>query len=227
VGASNLKGSSLGKHSLSEGVKFPELDGSRLDFSLLLDRGLPQLVSLVLHLLEDLGMASINCGVDRGKQGGDVLLSGAAVILDLVDGAIQGADGLSRLLLPLSHGDGIAGNLVLEGTGDLAQGAEGVAGVLFGDAKRTNSVFAGLAVSVDLHANVFLAAGDPLHGGISGKGVLKGDLRVSSRSFAFFVRNEAGRSNVFAAVNTVHGGNFFLAKITLDHSVDVSPLGLG
>ena len=50
--------------------------------------------------------------------------------------------------------------------------------MLFGDAKRTNSVVAGLAVGVDLHADVFLAAGNPLHNGISGKGVLKGDLLV-------------------------------------------------
>ena len=64
------------------------------------------------------------------NRGGNVLLSGAAVLLDLVDGAIQGVDGLPRLLLSLGHGDGVAGNLVLEGAGDLAQGAEGVAGVL-------------------------------------------------------------------------------------------------
>ena len=50
VGASNLKGSSLGKHSLGEGVEFPELDGGRLDFSLLLDGRLSQLVSFGLHL---------------------------------------------------------------------------------------------------------------------------------------------------------------------------------
>ena len=64
VGASNLKGSSLGKETLGEGVKFPELDCGRLDFSLLLDRGLPQLVSLVLHLLEDCGMAGICGGIN-------------------------------------------------------------------------------------------------------------------------------------------------------------------
>jgi len=60
VGPSNFKGSSLGKQSLIEGVKFPELDCGRLGLSLLLDGGLPQLVSLVLHLLEDLGVTGIN-----------------------------------------------------------------------------------------------------------------------------------------------------------------------
>ena len=64
VGASNLKGSSLGKETLGEGVKFPELDCGRLGLSLLLDRRLPQLVSLVLHLLEDLSMAGINSGLN-------------------------------------------------------------------------------------------------------------------------------------------------------------------
>ena len=55
-------------------------------------------------------MAGINCGVNRGKQGGNFLLSGAAVLLDLVDGAIQGVDGLSRLFLSFGNGDGVAGN---------------------------------------------------------------------------------------------------------------------
>ena len=109
MGASNLKGSSLGKQSLSEGVKFPELDCGRLGLSLLLDRRLPQLVSLVLHLLENLGMAGIDSGVNRGNQGGNVLLRGAAVILDLVDDAIDGVNGLPRLLLSLRNGDGVAG----------------------------------------------------------------------------------------------------------------------
>jgi len=54
----------------------------------------------------------------------------SSVEIWLVDGAIQGGDGLSRLLLSLDDGDGVAGNLVLEGIGDLAQGAECVAGVL-------------------------------------------------------------------------------------------------
>ena len=99
VGASNLEGSALGEESLGEGMKFHELDCGRLGLSLLLDGRLPQLVSPVLHLLEDLGMAGINCGVNRGKQGGNFLLSGAAVLLDLGDGAIQGDDDLPRLLL--------------------------------------------------------------------------------------------------------------------------------
>ena len=43
----------------------------------------------------------------------------------------------------------------------------------------------------------------------------------------FFVRNEAERSNVFVAVNAVHGGIFVLAEVALDHPVDVSPVGLG
>ena len=64
MGASNLKGSSLGKHSLGEGVKLPELDCGRLGLALLLDGSLPELVSLVLHLLEDFGMAGINSGVN-------------------------------------------------------------------------------------------------------------------------------------------------------------------
>ena len=162
-----------------------------------------------------------------GNKGGDVLLSGAAVIFDLVDGAIQGVDGLPRLLLPLGNGDGVTGNLVLERAGHFFQWADLVVSMISNSTLGTDGIGAGLAVSVDLHANVFLAAGNPLHGGISGQGFLKGDLLMSGCGFAFFVRNEAGRSNVFVAVNAVHGGIFLLAEVTLDHPVDVPLIGLG
>jgi len=49
-------------------------------------------------------------------EGGNVLLSGAAVLPDIIDGAIQGVDGLPRLLLPLDGDDGVASDLVLERT---------------------------------------------------------------------------------------------------------------
>jgi len=183
VGPSDFKGSTLGKHTLGEGVKLPELDSGSLSLSLLLDCSLPQLVSLVLHLLEDLSMAGINSGLNRGKQGGDVLLSGAAVILDLADGAIQGVDGPPGILLSLGHGDSVAGYLVLERAGDLAQRAEGVAGVLLAQTLQANRIIAGLAVGVDFITDVLLATGNPLYGGISGKGLLKGDLMVHGRHF--------------------------------------------
>ena len=149
------------------------------------------------------------------------------MILDLVDGAIQGVDGLPRLLLPLGHGDSVAGNLVLEGAGDLAQGAEVMLGMFLDATFGTNGFSAGLAVTVNFVTNVLLAAGNPLHGGISGQGVLKGDLLVSGCGFSSLVRNEARRSNVFVAVNAVHGGIFVLAEIALDHPVDVPLIGLG
>jgi len=228
VGPSNLKGSSPGKHSLGEGVKLPELDCGRLGLSLLLDGCLPQLVSLVLHLLEDLGMTGINCGVNRGKEGGNLLLSSAAVLLDLVDCAIQGVDGLPRLLLSLGHGDSVAGNLVLEWASDLAQGAEGVARVLFDAALGTNGFSAGLAVAVDFGTNVLLAAGNPLHGGISGQGVLKGNLLVLGRHFHVLVGCGTVGTKVFIAVNAMNSRIFVsLASIALHHPVDVSPVGLG
>ena len=50
MSAGNFEGSSLGKESLGEGVKLPKLDCGGLDFSLLLNGGLPQLVSFILHL---------------------------------------------------------------------------------------------------------------------------------------------------------------------------------
>ena len=62
----------------------------------------------------------------------------------------------------LGNGDGVAGNLVLKRADDLVQGAEGVARVLLGDTKRTNSVVAGFAEGVYFHADVPLAAGHPL-----------------------------------------------------------------
>ena len=227
MGTSNLKGSSLGKHSLREGVKLSELDCGILGLSLLLDRGLPQLVTLVLHLLEDLGMAGINRGVNRGKQGGNILLSGAAGILDLADSAIQGVDGLPRLLFSLGHGDGVASDLILEWAGDLAQGAKGVARVLFNSTLGTDSVVARLAVGVDFVTDVLLAAGNPLHGGSSGKGVLKGDLLVSRGDLGFLVTLGASWAKVLCALNTTHGRVSFLTNIALDHPVDVSRVGLG
>ena len=99
--------------------------------------------------------------------------------------------------------------------------------MLFGDAKRTNSVVAGLAVSVDLHANVLLAAGNPLHGDISGKGLLKGDLLVSGCGLAFLVPFGAAGAKILTALHTVHGRIFDVAEVTLDHPVDVSLVGLG
>ena len=179
VGASNLKGSSLGKESLGEGVKFPELDCGRLGLALLLDRRLPQLVSFGLHLRNQDSATGINSSVKSGEKGGDVLLSGAAVILDLVDGAIQGGDGLLCLLFSLGHGDSIAGNLVLKWAGHFVQEANVMAFVTCQDTPSTNGFRASLAVGVDFITNVLLAAGNPLHSGISGKGVLKGNLLVS------------------------------------------------
>jgi len=76
MGPSNLKRSPLGKESSGERVKTPELGTGRLGLSLLLNRRLPQLVSLVLHLLEDCGMAGICGGMNRGKQGALALRSG-------------------------------------------------------------------------------------------------------------------------------------------------------
>ena len=131
--------------------------------SLLLNHRLPQVVSLILHLRNKHSPTGIDSSVESGDKGGEVLLSGAAVILDLVYGTIQGGDGLSRLLLSLGHDDSVAGNLVLEGAGNLAQGTEGVARVLLARALQANSVVASLAVGVDFHANVLLAAGYPLH----------------------------------------------------------------
>ena len=108
------------------------------------------------------------------------------MILDLGDGAIQGVDRLPRLLLFLGNGDCVAGNLVLEGAGDLAQGAEVMLGMFLDAALGANGFSAGLAVAVNFVTNVLLAAGNPLYGGISGKGVLKGDLLVRGCGFAFF-----------------------------------------
>ena len=74
-------------------------------------------------------------------------------------------------------------------------------GMFLHSTHRTNSVVAGLAVGVDLHADVFLAAGNPLHNGISGKGVLKGDLLVRGCGFGFLVSPGASWAQVFIVVN--------------------------
>ena len=129
----------------------------------------------------------IDLSVESRNKGSNLLLSGAAVLLNLVDGTIHGGDGLQCLFLSIRDGDGIAGNLVLEWAGDLAQGAEDVARVHFAQTPGTNGFSAGLAVGVDFHADVFLAAGNSLHAGISGKGLVKGDLLVHGRHLPPFV----------------------------------------
>ena len=109
----------------------------------------------------------------------------------------------------------------------MTQRVEGVARVPLRNAPGTESIMAGLAVGVDLHANVLLAAGNPLHGGISGKGLLKGDLLVSGCGLAFLVPFGAAGAKILAALQTVHCGILVIADITLDHPVDVSRVGLG
>jgi len=117
--------------------------------------------------------------------------------------------------------------LVLERAGDLAQGAEGVARVLFDAALGTNGFSAGLAVGVNFVTDVLLAAGNPLHSRISGKVVLKGDLLVSSSWLHPAVCSSTKSAHVVVAVHTVHRGILVIAGIALDHPVNVSPVGLG
>jgi len=126
----------------------------------------------------------------------------------------------------LCDGDGVASNLVLEGAGHLVQ-ANVMTSVTGQDTPGTNGFRASLAVAVDFHANVLLAAGNPLHSGIFGKGVLKGDLLMSRCGFASLVPTRARHAKVLTALNTVHGGVIILAEVALDHPVDVSPVGLG
>ena len=172
-------------------------------------------------------MPGIELGVKGREYRNDLLFGGAEVHLDLVDDAIQGVDGLPRLLLSLGHGDGVVGNLVLEGAGDLAQGAEVMLGMILDATFGANGFSAGLAVAVDFISDVLLTAGNPLHGGISCKGLLKGDLLVRGCGFGFLVSPGAGRAQVFIVVDAVHGGILIFAKITLNHPVDVSLVGLG
>jgi len=216
-------GSTLGKESLGKGVKLPELDSGRLGFSLLLHRCLSQLVDSLLHFMA----ALFCCCHDEIKHLVNLLLGGYAMLLDLVDSVIQGGDGFPRLFFSLIDGDGVASDLVLEGACDLNQGAEVMLGMLLDSTLGTDGFGAGLAVGVDLESDMFLAAGDPLHGGISSQGLLKGDLLVRGSSLAFLVGNEADLSKVFSALNTVHGGILVLTEFALDHPIDISLVGLG
>jgi len=99
--------------------------------------------------------------------------------------------------------------------------------MFFHSAHCADGFSASLAVGVDFITNVLLAAGNPLHSGISGKGVLKGDLLVSGCGLAFLVPFGAAGAKILAALHTTHGRVSFLADIALDHSVDVSLVGLG
>ena len=140
------------------------------------------------------------------------------MLLDLVDGAIQGGDDL----FSLARGDGVAGNLVPEGISDLAQGAEGVARVLLAQTLRADGVGTGFAVGVNFYSEVFLAAGNPLHDGISGQGVFNGNLLVSSSGLASLMQLGAALAEIFAVIDAVRGGIFVFTEIALHHPVPVS-----
>ena len=99
--------------------------------------------------------------------------------------------------------------------------------MLFNSTFGTNGFSAGLAVGVDFVADVLLAAGNPLHNDISGKGVLKRDLLVCSSWLHPTVCSSTKSAHVVVAVHTVHGGILVIAGIALDHPVDISLVGLG
>jgi len=152
------------------------------------------------------------------------------VLLDLVDGAIQGGDDLLCHLFSLARGDGVASNLVPEGISDLAQGAEVMLGMFLNCTFGANGFSAGLAVAVDFHANVLLAAGNPLDDGISGQGVFNGNLLVSSSGLASLVQLRAALAEIFVVIDAVRGGIFVFTEIALHHPVDITSgilLGLG
>jgi len=221
VGASNLEGSTLGKKTLGEGVKLPEFNGGRFGFSLPLDCGLPQLVPFGVHLLKNSNSSFLQIRCHDIKDLGNFLFSRATILLNLDDRAIQGGDGLSRLLLSPSHGNGVAGNLVLKRAGDLDQGAEGVARVLFDATLGTNGFSAGLAVTVDFVTNMFLAARDSFDSGVACHSFVKGDLLVACREFSSPVRNKTSWSKIFLAIYAVHCGILFSTSVAWDHSVDI------
>ena len=73
-----------------------------------------------------------------------------------------------------------------------------------------------------LHPNVFLAARNPLGGGSSSHGLVEGDLLVVGGGFSSLVKGRTTRAVVLVAVNAVRLGFLFLAKITLDHSIEIT-----
>jgi len=221
VGPSYFKRSTLGKESFGEGVKLSELDCGGLGLSLLLDCGLSQLISLVLHLGNQDSTTGIHGSVESGNKDGDLPLSCGGVLLDLVEGAIQGGNGLPRLLLSLGVGDGVAGNLVLEWAGNLAQGTEGVARVLLAQAERANGVVAGLAIGVDFGANVGLAAGNPLHLYFPLKHIVNRDQLVRGGHFPLAVCMKTGGSHISATLGAVHRRILLLTASLTFHLVHV------
>ena len=101
-------------------------------------------------------------------------------------------------------------------------------GMLLNGTFGANGLSAGLAVAVDFVTNALLAAGNSLHGGISSKGVLKGDLLVRGRHHHLLVRARASRPKILLAVNAMNSRILVsLASITLDHPVDVTIVGPG
>ena len=99
-------------------------------------------------------------------------------------------------------------------------------GMLFNGTLGADGVGTSLAVGVNFGTDVLQAAGNPLHGGISGQGFLKGDLLVSRSHLPPFVNTRTRGADMLVAVNTVHCGILVIASLTFDHPVDVSPIGL-
>jgi len=200
LGPSYFKRSTLGKESLGEGVKLPELDGGGLGLSLLLDRGLPKLISLVLHLGNQHSHTGIHSSVKSEREGGNLLLSGGAVLFDLADG--------------------VAGNLVLEWTGDLAQGTEIMLGVLLDATFGADGFSAGLAVGVDFHANVLLTAGNPLHLHFPLQHIMNRDQLVSRSRVKLPMDSKTGESHILTTLGAVHRRILLTASLTF-HLVDI------
>jgi len=169
-----------------------------------------------MHLRNQASHTGVDSSIEGGREDGNILLSGAAVILNFVDCAIQGDNCLPGLLLSLRNGDGVAGDLVLEGAGDLAQGAESVAGVFFNRTHRTDSVVAGRAVGVDFHSDVLLAAGNSLHLHLSLQRIVKWNQLVRGRHFEVAVDSKTGGSHILATINTVHSSILLTASLALD-----------
>jgi len=88
--------------------------------------------------------------------------------------------------------------------------------VLLAQTESANSVVAGLAIGVDLHSDVLLAAGYPFHLDFSLQRIMKRDQLVRGSNLQVAMDIKTGGSHILTTVCAVHGGILFTASLALD-----------
>ena len=88
--------------------------------------------------------------------------------------------------------------------------------MLLAQTESANSVVAGLAIGVDLHSDVLLAAGYPFHLDFSLQRIMKRNQLVRGRRLHSSVGRHTDNPKILTTVSAVHGGILLVASLALD-----------